>query len=81
MPEGLEDVSTYPALFAELADRGYDDESLAKVAGRTCCGSCARQSGSRLGSSRGAGSLGGPLEGPLKDPRAGMDPRALGGVG
>jgi membrane dipeptidase len=34
MPEGLEDVSTYPALFAELAERGYDDESLAKVAGR-----------------------------------------------
>ena len=34
MPEGLEDVSTYPALFAELADRGYDDDDLAKVAGR-----------------------------------------------
>ena len=34
MPEGLEDVSTYPGLFAELADRGYGDEDLAKVAGR-----------------------------------------------
>jgi membrane dipeptidase len=34
MPEGLEDVSTYPVLFAELAERGYDDEALAKVAGR-----------------------------------------------
>ena len=34
MPDGLEDVSTYPALFAELADRGYGDEDLAKVAGR-----------------------------------------------
>ncbi len=34
MPDGLEDVSTYPALFAELADRGYDDEAIAKVAGR-----------------------------------------------
>jgi membrane dipeptidase len=34
IPDGLEDVSTYPALFAELADRGYDDEALAKVAGR-----------------------------------------------
>jgi membrane dipeptidase len=34
MPDGLEDVSTYPALFAELADRGYADEDLAKVAGR-----------------------------------------------
>jgi membrane dipeptidase len=34
MPEGLEDVSRYPALFAELADRGYTDEELQKVAGR-----------------------------------------------
>jgi membrane dipeptidase len=34
MPDGLEDVSTYPALFVELADRGYPDEDLAKVAGR-----------------------------------------------
>ena len=34
MPDGLEDVSTYPALFAELADRGYGDEDLARVAGR-----------------------------------------------
>ena len=34
MPDGLEDVSTYPALFAELADRGYADDDLAKVAGR-----------------------------------------------
>ena len=34
MPDGLEDVSTYPALFVELADRGYTDDDLAKVAGR-----------------------------------------------
>ena len=34
MPEGLEDVSRYPALFAELVDRGYTDEDLAKIAGR-----------------------------------------------
>ncbi len=34
MPDGLEDVSTYPALFAELAERGYTDDDLAKVAGR-----------------------------------------------
>jgi membrane dipeptidase len=34
MPEGLEDVSRYPALFAELADRGYSDDELRKVAGR-----------------------------------------------
>ncbi len=32
-PEGLEDVSTYPVLFAELARRGFSDGELAKVAG------------------------------------------------
>ncbi|MCC6163978.1 MAG: dipeptidase [Acidobacteria bacterium] len=30
--QGLENVSTYPALFAELARRGYSDEDLAKIA-------------------------------------------------
>jgi membrane dipeptidase len=34
MPTGLEDVGGYPSLFVELADRGYRDEDLAKVAGR-----------------------------------------------
>jgi membrane dipeptidase len=34
MPEGLSDVSCYPALFAELARRGYQDEDLMKIAGR-----------------------------------------------
>ncbi|MGZ4133257.1 MAG: dipeptidase, partial [Actinomycetota bacterium] len=34
MPEGLEDVSGYPALFAELKDRGYEDEDLRAIAGR-----------------------------------------------
>jgi len=34
MPEGLEDVSRYPALFEELASRGYSDDDLAKIAGR-----------------------------------------------
>lgn len=33
VPEGLEDVSTYPALFAELARRGYTREDLRKIAG------------------------------------------------
>jgi membrane dipeptidase len=33
-PTGLEDVSCYPALFTELADRGYSDEDLMKIAGR-----------------------------------------------
>jgi membrane dipeptidase len=32
MPEGLEDVSCYPALFEELATRGYRDEDLMKIA-------------------------------------------------
>jgi membrane dipeptidase len=31
--EGLEDVSTYPALFAELSRRGWSEEDLAKLAG------------------------------------------------
>jgi membrane dipeptidase len=31
-PEGLEDVSTYPNLFAELARRGWSDEDLGKLA-------------------------------------------------
>jgi membrane dipeptidase len=34
MPEGLDDVSRFPALFAELAERGYSDEDLVKIAGR-----------------------------------------------
>lgn len=31
--DGLEDVSTYPALFGELAGRGWSDEDLKKLAG------------------------------------------------
>jgi membrane dipeptidase len=34
MPDGLEDVSRYPALFVELAERGYTDQELTKIAGR-----------------------------------------------
>ena len=34
MPTGLEDVSGYPSLFAELTARGYTDEDLRKIAGR-----------------------------------------------
>ena len=33
-PAGLEDVSRYPALFVELAGRGYTDDDLTKIAGR-----------------------------------------------
>ena len=32
-PIGLEDVSTYPALFAELSRRGWTEADMAKVAG------------------------------------------------
>lgn len=34
LPEGLEDVSTYPALFKELSSRGWAREDLKKLAGR-----------------------------------------------
>jgi membrane dipeptidase len=32
-PEGMEDVSAFPLLFAELIRRGWSDEDLMKVAG------------------------------------------------
>jgi membrane dipeptidase len=31
LPERLEDVSTYPALLAALADRGWSDDDLARL--------------------------------------------------
>lgn len=34
LPQGLEDVSMYPDLFAELLRRGYSDEELKDIAGR-----------------------------------------------
>ncbi len=34
VPVGLEDVSTYPALIAELLRRGYSDDDIHKIAGR-----------------------------------------------
>ena len=33
LPEGLQDVSTFPSLLAELARRGWSDADLRKVAG------------------------------------------------
>ena len=33
-PVGLEDVSTYPELFAELIRRGWSDDELVKLAGK-----------------------------------------------
>jgi membrane dipeptidase len=34
LPEGLEDVSAYPRLLSELADRGWSADDLAKLTGR-----------------------------------------------
>jgi membrane dipeptidase len=34
VPAGLEDVSTFPALTAELIRRGYSDADVEKVTGR-----------------------------------------------
>lgn len=33
-PKGLEDVSTYPSLFAELLGNGWTSDELAKLAGQ-----------------------------------------------
>ena len=33
MPEGLKDVSAFPGLFIELAERGWSSEDLGKLAG------------------------------------------------
>ncbi len=33
LPDGLEDVSTFPALLAELMRRGWTDAQVAKLAG------------------------------------------------
>jgi membrane dipeptidase len=33
LPDGLEDVSKYPALFAELSRRGWSEGDMRKVAG------------------------------------------------
>src|SRR4029453_16169324 len=38
LPDGLGDVTRYPALFEELATRGYSDEDLARIAGRNVLG-------------------------------------------
>jgi membrane dipeptidase len=34
LPEGLEDTSKYPVLFAALLERGWSDEDCAKLAGK-----------------------------------------------
>lgn len=34
LPEGLDDVSCYPVLIAELLERGWSEDDCAKLAGR-----------------------------------------------
>jgi membrane dipeptidase len=34
VPVGLEDVSTFPALIAELLRRGYSDDDVRRITGR-----------------------------------------------
>jgi microsomal dipeptidase-like Zn-dependent dipeptidase len=41
---GLENVSRYPYLFAELLRRAYSHEELMKIAGRSHCEPCAKWS-------------------------------------
>jgi membrane dipeptidase len=54
MPEGLEDVSRYSALFEALASRGCGDEDLMKIAGRNVLRviEAAERKGGRLRSER-----------------------------
>ena len=42
MVEGLEDVSTYPALLAELSRRGWSEADLRKLAGENVLRAWAR---------------------------------------
>jgi membrane dipeptidase len=54
MPKGLQDVSRYPALFEELASRGYRGEYITKIAGRNLLRVIreAERTGTRLRSER-----------------------------
>lgn len=56
LPDGLDDVSCYPALFEALSDRGWSDEDLAKMAHRNVCRTFAdaEQAADRLRSERGS---------------------------
>ena len=64
LPEGLRDVSTYPALLAELMRRGWSDADIAKLAGGNVLRAMA-------GAERVAASLKGTL--PATGTVAGMD--------
>ena len=71
---GLEDVSKYPALFAELAHRGWSDEDMRKLAGENILRVlgqaeqvAARLQKSRLPSTRTIAELDGPAAAPVKN--------------
>ena len=53
--QGLEDVSTYPALMAELLKRGYSDDDIKKIAGKNL-----------LRVFRGAEAVGGKIGAPIR---------------
>ncbi|HJQ71859.1 MAG TPA: dipeptidase [Actinomycetota bacterium] len=78
MPEGLEDVSTYPALFAELVERGYDGEALLKVAGRNVLRVMRAAERVAAGSGRDGRPFEGPVVGPVGDRGAGWTVGPLG---
>ena len=70
-PEGLDDVSTYPRLFAELMRRGWSDADLGKLANgnilrvmRQAEDVAARQQGERPASTATIEALDGPPSGP-----------------
>ncbi len=52
MAAGLEDVSRYPELFAELIRRGWTEEALAKLARGNVCACCGGPSRPRRGCRR-----------------------------
>ena len=61
MPQGLDDVAGYPALFEALAARGYTDEDLQAIAGRNVLRlmRAAEEVASGLAPEAGGGSAGG----------------------
>ncbi|HEX6201793.1 MAG TPA: dipeptidase, partial [Thermoanaerobaculia bacterium] len=74
-PVGLEDVSTYPALLAELARRGYSEADLAKIAGENVLGALrgAEATAARLADRPPAEALIGDFPPPAPDAAAGED--------
>ncbi len=67
LPEGIKDVSYYPALLAELMKRGWTDEQIAKLAGENVLRVMA-------GAEKVAASMKGELPGTAVLPGAGVKP-------